>query len=105
MIWPVASVWVAHISHTLGEKTCNEKYSEINGIEEPVLCAVSLVSVPLFISRRWISSATGVTKHIYSQREYNRCPNLLEIRGEPSIGHGCTHAHPIILANEIEVSR
>ena len=26
-------------------------------------------------------------------------------RGGPSVGHGCTHVHPIILANEIEVSR
>ena len=27
-----------------------------------------------------------------------------EIRGGPSIGHGCTHVHPIMFANEIEVS-
>jgi hypothetical protein len=26
-------------------------------------------------------------------------------RGGPSIGHGCPNVHPIILANEIEVSR
>ena len=26
-------------------------------------------------------------------------------RGGPRIGRGCTHVHPILLANEIEVSR
>jgi hypothetical protein len=30
---------------------------------------------------------------------------LATLRGGPSIGHGCTHVHPIIFANKIEVSR
>ena len=79
MIWPVASVWVAHISHTLGEETWNKKYSEFNGIEESVLCAVSLVSVLLFISCRWILLGHGCNRRggvVAGRRTWRHCPGL-----------------------------
>ena len=48
------------------------------------------------------SSSAGVDA---KQEIFFFTPFMGATRGGPSIEHGCTHVHPIILANEIEVSR
>jgi len=96
-----------HQCTQLGQKTMKYKqYSKNYSLKLLSLLVVTIlpVSIDHALAQQHKMQSMGILK-ISIKSSSNNTSQLIIKGGGPSIGHGCTHVHPIILANEIEVSR